>query len=229
MLHPRRLGSASHFTMPNSCRTTASPITLQVMLVDGFGVLHPRRLGSASQLGVLAGVPTIGVAKNLLAVDGLPGEREVRAAVRAAQQAQQAQHSMAEQGVKQEGDWQQEGSGREEVQAGSIACLAGLPPHPAGQHGFPSAAAGSPDHPKVPSKPPAPASAPAAAAMAAHPLSSPPMPPPLLLRGEGGEVLGAAVCPPGCQHPIYVSVGHLVSLSTAVDITLRCCKHRWVR
>jgi len=55
------------------------------------------------------------------------------------------------------------------------------------------------------------------------------MPPPLLLRGKGGEVLGAVVCPPGCQHPIYVSVGHLVSLPTAVDITLRCCKHRWVR
>lgn len=36
--------------------------------MDGFGVLHPRRLGSASHLGVLAGLPTVGVAKSLLHV-----------------------------------------------------------------------------------------------------------------------------------------------------------------
>ena len=33
---------------------------MQLLLVDGFGVLHPRRCGSASQLGVLAGLPTGG-------------------------------------------------------------------------------------------------------------------------------------------------------------------------
>ncbi|PSC76275.1 endonuclease V isoform X1 [Micractinium conductrix] len=48
----------------------------QLLLVDGFGVLHPRRCGSASQLGVLAGLPTVGFAKSLLAVDGLPRERQ---------------------------------------------------------------------------------------------------------------------------------------------------------
>ncbi|KAL4458824.1 hypothetical protein ABPG75_013689 [Micractinium tetrahymenae] len=56
----------------------------QLLLVDGSGVLHPRRCGSASHLGVLSGLPTVGVAKTLLHVDGLPGEKEVRAAVAAA-------------------------------------------------------------------------------------------------------------------------------------------------
>lgn len=37
-----------------------------VTLVDGAGVLHPRRLGIASMLGVLADMPTIGVAKKRL-------------------------------------------------------------------------------------------------------------------------------------------------------------------
>ncbi len=37
-----------------------------VVLVDGTGVLHPRRAGIASHLGVVAGMPTIGVTKKLL-------------------------------------------------------------------------------------------------------------------------------------------------------------------
>jgi deoxyinosine 3'endonuclease (endonuclease V) len=44
---------------------------VQVVMVDGCGVMHPRRLGSASHLGVVTQVPTIGVAKNLLLIDGL--------------------------------------------------------------------------------------------------------------------------------------------------------------
>jgi deoxyribonuclease V len=37
-----------------------------LLLVDGAGILHPRRSGIACQLGVLAGVPTIGVTKHRL-------------------------------------------------------------------------------------------------------------------------------------------------------------------
>ena len=44
---------------------------MQVVMVDGFGILHPRQCGSASHLGVASGFPTIGVAKNILHWDGL--------------------------------------------------------------------------------------------------------------------------------------------------------------
>ncbi|XP_019371153.1 PREDICTED: endonuclease V isoform X1 [Gavialis gangeticus] len=43
----------------------------QVLLVDGNGVLHYRGFGVACHLGVLTGLPCVGVAKNLLHVDGL--------------------------------------------------------------------------------------------------------------------------------------------------------------
>lgn len=51
----------------------------------------------------------------------------------------------------------------------------------------------------------------------------------LPLAGAGGEVLGAAVCAAGgSSRPIYVSVGHRISLPTAVEVVRRCCRHRWV-
>ncbi|MEU4170101.1 endonuclease V [Streptomyces sp. NPDC026665] len=42
----------------------ALPLPPGLVVCDGYGLAHPRRFGLASHLGVLTGLPTIGVAKN---------------------------------------------------------------------------------------------------------------------------------------------------------------------
>lgn len=44
---------------------------IDCLLLDGNGVLHPRKAGLACHVGVLENLPTIGVSKALLCVDGL--------------------------------------------------------------------------------------------------------------------------------------------------------------
>lgn len=52
-------------------RASKPALLPQVILVDGNGLLHPNRFGLACHLGVLSGIPTVGVGKTLHHVDGL--------------------------------------------------------------------------------------------------------------------------------------------------------------
>lgn len=62
-----RLHSSEKVAVPRWSAPAAASrrpdLTPQILMVDGMGVLHPRGLGLASHLGVLTGIPTIGVGK----------------------------------------------------------------------------------------------------------------------------------------------------------------------
>ena len=51
---------------------------IDVVMIDGNGILHPRRCGSACHFGILNDIPTIGVAKNLHHLDDLPSKGEIK-------------------------------------------------------------------------------------------------------------------------------------------------------
>lgn len=110
-----------------------------ITLVDGNGVLHPRGFGLASHFGVLLGIPTIGVGKTFLHVDGLT-KSDVKARMLEAQ--------------------------RDGKQVAT-------------------------------------------------------------LEGASGRVWGAALCSAnGVQNPVFVSVGHLLSLATSLAVVDACSQFR---
>ena len=58
-------------TLLRRLRANAPQLLPQAIMVDGNGILHPNRFGLACHLGVLSGLPTVGVGKSLHHVDGL--------------------------------------------------------------------------------------------------------------------------------------------------------------
>ena len=66
-------------TLLRRCPPGAEP---DVVLVDGNGALHPEGFGLACHVGVECGVPTVGVAKDLHAFDGLDAKSARAAAMR---------------------------------------------------------------------------------------------------------------------------------------------------
>lgn len=115
-------------------RANKPEIFPDLIMVDGNGMLHPRSFGVACHLGVVADVPTIGVGKSLLVVDGMDAKKVKAQAI-------------------------------EDRKNGK-------------------------DH--------------------------------TILRGKSGKVWGAAVVRQGQAKPVYVSVGHKISLESAVRLVQRC-------
>ncbi|KAG2388275.1 hypothetical protein C9374_000439 [Naegleria lovaniensis] len=117
-------------------KRTQPQIFPQVILVDGNGILHQRGFGSACHLGVIANVPTIGVAKKMLYVDGITEEQV---------------QELDENELERKGDY-------------------------------------------------------------------------AYLTGKFGNDLGVMLLTSDVYHePVYVSIGHCVSLTTAIEIVTMCC------
>lgn len=55
----------------NEKRLTAQDFKIDVIFVDGNGILHPNQCGLASHLGVVTDIATIGCAKKIFAIDGI--------------------------------------------------------------------------------------------------------------------------------------------------------------
>jgi len=111
----------------------------QVVLADGNGVLHHEGFGLACHLGVLSSLPTIGIGKTLLLVDGL------------------------------------------DAHVVDAECSQAL--HKAGDV--------------------------------------------YELKGASGAIWGAALrSSKKSINPIFVSVGHRLSLPTAINVTVQCCQYR---
>ncbi|BFZ14536.1 hypothetical protein BsWGS_17575 [Bradybaena similaris] len=123
----------------NHLRVAAPQYLPDVIMVDGNGLLHPRGFGLACHLGVVLGVPTLGVAKTLITAQGIHDDQD---------------HKLKKQTLKFAGDF-------------------------------------------------------------------------FDLVSDSGQVLGR--CVRTCDkapNPVYISVGHQITLESAMQICLQCSKYR---
>jgi len=62
---------AHHVELIHELKKENPKLMPQIIFVDGSGIHHHRGFGLASHIGVLADIPTIGIAKKLLCLDGI--------------------------------------------------------------------------------------------------------------------------------------------------------------
>lgn len=202
------------------CHATHTPHA-RLLPADGTALLLPRASGTfhvraRMQLGVEAGYPTVGVAKNLLAVDGL--ERfDVRAALAAiAPPAGSSRSSSVPQGRAPDADSAVRLVHAAPAQDAAFTAGdtgpgahmdtgAGAPGEsPSRNHGQPDAGGSSSGGG---------AGSSGGAAVAGHDRCVP-------LQGDSGAVLGMALCPGATNKPLFVSVGEYAL--ARLLITARC-------
>ncbi|KAJ9523502.1 hypothetical protein QJQ45_007237 [Haematococcus lacustris] len=186
----------------------------QVVLVDGCGRLHPERCGSASHLGVLTGLPTVGCAKSLLAVEGLS-----RRAIEAALAPRAAGPVAAQSGIATR-------ASRNLTLQPEVHNTHGQSPlarsfdtdaHQGRAMEEAAEACNSPtsSHAPVSGQLPTCGCSFPVCNVAGRSTG-------VMLHAANGELLGAAITSPSSKKPLYVSVGHRLSLETSLALVARC-------
>lgn len=182
---------------------SSSPVSPTVLMVDGNGLLHPMRFGSACHIGVSLGVPTVGVGKTLH--EFLPGVtiQEVKRRFASAKR-----------------EWAAAATEERAVPDGAVVllgCLVGGVRDESGEEasdGRGDEATCDTAAEDVAAAPSSAHSQPLQRADATFPSAA------ILIYGSAAEErpIGAAFLRKGLSNPIFVSVGHLVSLRTAIQI-----------
>ena len=185
--------------------------TPQLVLIDGNGVLHGMGAGVACHVGVRSGIPTIGAAKTFFSVSGQLSGDAVKAACR--------RHLHAR------GDFLYLlGGGSQPLGAAVWASADGTDARGGAALSGSSRCCGTLSATGAFSSPPLPAAAAAAAAPAAAAAAAASA----ATAGDATRPLpgkGAAAQQIGC-NPMFVSVGHGLTLSGALQLALLCCRFR---